>query len=135
MSSVLDRRIEQARRTTRLSIEHDGDYIALMRPAGFVSDGAGSMVRDDTEPTELDPIKRLLIGLTMVGRGVNQEPERFIITEPGERVRVVYVLIGTYDDDIQKGDYWMDGDDKLEVVFVHPDKSFQTKAEIIRIGQ
>lgn len=134
-NSVLDRRLVERRSSTSKLIEIEGQLIQLLRPADTVSDGVGSRVRASEIPHELEPRKRCLFGLTQTGRGVNQMPERWFTTSTGEREQIVYVLIGLWDDDIRKDDWWIDAQgDKCKIIYVHHDRSYQTKAEVVVVA-
>lgn len=134
-AAVRDRTLVAQRRMTQAWIDREGVPIALNRRPDYMADAAGSMIRPNVADITLAPVNRILVGLTMVGRGVNQQPERWHVTSQGERYKTVYVLVGTYDDDIQKGDYWInDSGDRLEVIFVHESRLYQVKAEIILLA-
>lgn len=135
-NSVLDKRLSERRRSTAKLVEIEGKMITLNRLEDAVSDGAGSMVRAGGIPIQLEPRKRVLFGLTQAGRGLNQQPERWFTTQTGEREQVILVLIGTYDDDIRKGDWWLDADEQVcRVIYVHKDKTYQVKAEVIVVEE
>ena len=61
-----------------------------------------------------------------------QLPERR--TVEGQTVTPEYVLLGSWDADIRNGDWFYVDGVKYEVVFVHPDRSYQTKAEVVYRG-
>jgi hypothetical protein len=135
MRNIQERQERFQSRFTIRWIERDGIYIALKRPPVGVSDGAGAMVTPNVPPINLPPVKRVLTGLTQVGRGVNQQPERWIVTSLGKRYKRILVMIGPPDDDVQGKDYWIDDQgERNEVVFVHEDRSYQTKSEIIIVA-
>lgn len=137
MAINISDRIERAQlRITQHLIETAGVFISLTRPADLVPDGAGAFKQAPLPDLELPAVQRYLTGLTMVGRGVNQQPERWHVTSLGERYKLVYVMVGMPDDDIQKHDYWKnDFGDKLEVIFIHKDRRYQTKAEVILLAE
>lgn len=58
--------------------------------------------------------------------------ERWITTTQGERLEVDYVLIGTFDDDIQENDEFTVDGQKYKVSWVVPDRRFQTKAFVVK---
>lgn len=61
-----------------------------------------------------------------------QLPER--VTAAGITAVPEYILVGYHDAVVQRGDwFYMDGI-KYEVVFVHPDRSYETRAEVVYLG-
>jgi len=119
--------------TTEKLIDYDGMEISLKRQPGLVDDGAGGKKRVSGSDTTLAPQTFFMGGLITMGRGVNTQPERWIITSLGEKYREYGVLIGMPDADVQEGDFFFNGDDRWDVLFVHADRSFQTKVEIGRV--
>jgi hypothetical protein len=64
-------------------------------------------------PTQQLPERRTIAGITVV-------PE--------------YLLKGKHDADIQRGDWYFVDGVKYEIVFVYPDRRYQTKAEVVYLG-
>lgn len=61
-----------------------------------------------------------------------QLPER--VTPDGSLAVPEYVLVGRHDAVIERGDwFYMDGI-KYQVVFIHPDRSYETRAEVVYRG-
>lgn len=130
--NINDRILAQQQKMTLRLIDTAGQDITLTRPAQGVSDGAGSFAPSTAPDTELPTARRYLTGLTMVGRGVNQQPERWIVTALGKRYKEVLVMVGPIDDDVMAGDFWIDDfGNRCEVIFVHENRSYQTKAEVL----
>jgi hypothetical protein len=63
---------------------------------------------------------------------VQQLPERR--TVEGQSLTPEFILLGEYGADILNGDWFYIEGVKYEVVFVHPDRSYQTKAEVVYRG-
>jgi hypothetical protein len=112
-------------RITNQLIRRFGRDIALVRPAGWVSDGAGGRIRSGTE-TLLPPVRRFFSGTVP-----NND---FRIRAQGERQVGRFVLIGLPDDDIQQGDYWIDGTTTYRVDYVHDYPRYETRAEVVAVG-
>jgi len=91
----------------------------------FVNDGAGGWKRSGVPQTRSSQDMAFLPVTT-------QLPVRR--TQDGQEVNPEYTLIARYDAVIEPGDwFWVNGV-KYEVVFIHPDKSYEIKAEVTYRG-
>jgi hypothetical protein len=61
-----------------------------------------------------------------------QLPER--VTLDGTVVVPEYILVGHHDAVVERGDWFYLGGVKYEVVFIHPDRSYETRAEVVYRG-
>jgi hypothetical protein len=61
-----------------------------------------------------------------------QLPER--VTPDGSLAVPEYILIGRYDAAIERGDWFYHEGVKYQVVFIHPDKSYEIRAEVVYRG-
>lgn len=120
--------IQQAelRKTVRRKIDAYGIYIQLYRKAAPVSDGAGGRTRT-LEDVMLTPLKRYLKSVVReYPKSENQE---------GFDSPTDFVLIGLWNDDIRKGDYFFVNEQRYDVFYVHFDTSYQVKALVTVHGQ
>lgn len=99
--------------------------IQLLRASSApVPDGAGGFVNPSPEddPQPLATVRRLfMISL--------YEPPAGSQSAQGFGVHEKFVLIGTYDDDIEVDDEFYVGGQKYKVAMIHQDRTYQTKAE------
>lgn len=105
-------------------IADQGEPIELWRLPEAVSDGAGGWVSDGSGnlARETAPVKRFFTYSLY-------EPLEGPNTPQGYGTHEKFVLIGMPDDVIAKDDvFWVNGL-KHRVDFVHPDRTYQTKAE------
>lgn len=112
-------------RVTAQLIRRYGQDIALCRPAGWISDGAGGRTRSGTE-TLLPSVRRFFSGTV--------PNNSFIVRLEGERQVGRFVLIGMPGDDIQQGDFWVDGTTTYKVDYVHDHPPYEVRAEVVAIG-
>lgn len=110
------------RQDTANLIREEGQDIALIRDAGPVSDGVGGRkahanASDDVPITA----KRRFFALT-------ESNPVDATTVIGEEIVTKFVLIGTYNDDIRRGDIIKLYGQEFKVEFVNPDRRYQTKA-------
>jgi hypothetical protein len=119
--------------TTEKLLEYESEDIVLNRPPGLIDDGAGGKQRVAGNDVPLVPQQFFVGGLMTMGRGVSTQPERWIITSLGERYKEFAVLIGMPDADVEEGDWFTRRNDRWEVLFIHDDRSFQTKVEVGRV--
>ena len=112
--------LEEARKTTADLISEEPTPVALVRkvwtrtPSGGVKSGP---------PQDLPVVNRFFGGI--VGQ------PRIIRAQNGEQVVATYVLIGTFDDDIQEEDEFSIGDKKFRVAEVAQDNGYETRAWVI----
>ncbi len=117
--------LQAQRRVTEQLIRRFGRDIALVRPAAYISDGAGGRTRSGTD-SFLPAVRRFFSGST--------PNTGFVVRFQGERQVGSFVLIGLPDDDIQQGDYWQDGATMYRVTYVHDNPRYETRAEVAAIG-
>lgn len=67
-----------------------------------------------------------------LGLPTTQLPERN--TAAGQTVQPEYVLVGYHNADIHRGDWFFLDGIKYEIVFIHPDRSYETRAEVVYLG-
>lgn len=115
--------LDALRMTTVNLLTYSGRLVTLYRPDAAVPDGAGGYRPAATTPQLLAPTVRYL------SRSPVDLAE--VRDDSGERVVERFVLIGLSTDDIRELDYFYDRDTgvKYIVQFVHPDHSYQVKAE------
>jgi hypothetical protein len=133
MSTVTDATRRYLIMGTRNLINYEGEDIVLFRKPGLIDDGAGSKKRAAGDDVELPPQHLYKGGLQTMGRGVSTEPEHWITTSLGDRYKEFGVLIGMPDADMAKDDYFLINADpkrRWEILFIHDDRAFQTKATI-----
>jgi hypothetical protein len=133
MTTVNDAVARYRSMTTQKLLEYEGEDLVLNRPPGLVDDGAGGKKRVDGSDISLASQRFFVGGLVTMGRGVATQPERWIITSLGERYREFAVLIGLPDADVEEGDWFARQNDRWEVLFIHDDRTFQTKVEVGRV--
>jgi hypothetical protein len=116
--------LEANRRNTAEVIARDPSKIVpLLSREDLVWDG-GSFNR--TNQRQVRGKSMMLIA------SVQQLPERRTIE--GQSLTPEFILLGEYGADIENGDWFYIDGVKYEVVFVHPDRSYQTKAEVVYRG-
>lgn len=116
--------LETNRRNTAAHIARDpNSSVIVLSREDLVWEG-GSFNR--TNQRQLDDQKMSLIA------SVQQLPERR--TVEGQSLTPEFILLGNYGADIENGDwFYLDGV-KYEVVFVHPDRSYEVVAEVVYRG-
>lgn len=100
--------------------------ISLIRPSARVRTGAGGYASIGATQT-LPPKLRI--------RSTQAREQFFQGGDVGVGPRVKQYLLGTYDDDIQQGDSFVDPVDghTYTVEYVHEDRSVETKAELTEL--
>lgn len=125
--------LDMRREATADIIEAEGVLIALMRDPAPVADGAGGFVASsDADAEPQPPAKRYLAPSAVNVRSGNlrqEDPD-----ELGRRAQVKYVMIGPYDDDVQKNDWFVYNGQKLMVVSIYTDRSYETRCGVIDFG-
>lgn len=121
MRTPPDELIDQIEQTRGL-IESAPTRIELNHLGGWVPDGAGGRKRDPNGTKERER--------AYFFEGVAQ-PELYFLSETTSEVVGTYILIGMPDYDIRDGDWWEDQGVRYHVQFVHHDKSYQVKAEVV----
>jgi hypothetical protein len=117
--------VEVQRRQTEHLIASDPILFALKRAGQLVSNGVGGVKREG-DPSDTPPVPRFLSATTGASR--------FARTLEGRRVEGDYVLIGVYDDDIRADDEFSAHGADFKVVWVEPDRRYQTKAIVVRVS-
>lgn len=116
------------RRQTALQIQLYGVEVQITRLPPKVATPSGGVARATTTPIVFDPVKRLL----------GYEGHEVMESEPGVGIGRRYrrYMIGTFDDDIQRGDTFVDPESGLTMVvqFVNEDQLTETKANIEQIN-
>jgi hypothetical protein len=115
--------LEMLQRTTKSWLESDGETITLSRVTS-IADGAGGFGRDTPTARSPQPV--------VLESSNRQLPQRR--TVDGIEVQPEYTMVGMWDADINRGDWFYKDGIKYEVVFVDDDKSYQTTAEVIYRG-
>lgn len=119
--------LDAQRDATRLLIEHEGREVALKRKPGYVPDGAGGRKRKTGAAQFQGTRLRFFSSVTSEGT--------YFLRDVGERYEDRHVLIGLFDDDIQEHDtFELDGRN-YEVVYVHPDRRYETRAVVYSYGK
>lgn len=111
------------RHLTRSLIQTEPISIALWRPAPKVSDGAGGVVRSG--PDTLQPEAERFFS------DVKSDERYYSRSDIGQAVVTEHVLIGPQNDDIREDDYWDMNGRRYKVEYVHPKRSYQTKARVV----
>ena len=113
---------------THALIDLYGRSIVLKRLPTLVDDGEGGLTRPNNVPNSLPPQQfyfETASPIAHVARGAS-------FTQPdgeGQKVTVNYVLVGHRGADVKQADKFVVGDYEYEVIYVHPDRRYQTKAE------
>lgn len=120
---VLATELKMQRRQTNAFIAAKPIDVRLNR-VDTAPNGSGGFTR---LPPTTQPEQRLRLQDTNY-----QTPIRQLLD--GEEVQPQFVLIGPYDADIQRGDWFFINGKKYEVVFVHENTSYEVKAEVVYRG-
>ena len=118
---------------TQFLLDSFGEDITLKREPDFEDDGGGGLVRPDEEDSTKPPQVFWFYEaapIAHVARGTNFQE----IINMGQRITTAFILLGLPDADIKQDDEFVRGEFEYKVVFVHDDRSFQTIAELERIG-
>lgn len=123
-TKVNDLELRVQRRQSKLQIDLYGYPIQIIRLPPKVPTNTGGVARSSSTPITFEPIKRLL------GYEGHETQEAESNVGVGRRYR--RYMIGTYDDDLQKGDTFVDPASGLtfQIQFVNEDRSTETKANI-----
>jgi hypothetical protein len=120
---MYDYELGALRRTTSAWIDSEGKVIRLSRPER-VMDGVGGIYIANHTVRKNDRF--------IFSAADRQLPNRFTID--GIEITPEYLLFALWTADIRRGDwFWIDGV-KYEVVFIHPERDYQTIAEIAYKG-
>lgn len=111
---------EVQRKLTSWFVDADVEEVTLERPAR-ISDGAGGWV-NSFQPW-MPQRMRLVPGAAPVER----------LTSDGLLVTPNYTLLGLYGASMERFDRFTLGGVKYEIVFVHENREYQTKGEVISI--
>lgn len=112
----------ERRQNTQDLIDDQGELIELWRLAAPQPDGAGGWTDPGPPAKEAQPVKRFFTYSLY-------EPLEGPNTPQGYGTHEKFVLIGLHDDVIKKDDYFYINGLRHRVDFVHPDRTYQTKAE------
>lgn len=122
-------KIAVQRRVTERLIQIEGEPITLRRKPALQMSLSGGLASATDDYTPQRPRRRFFSGLNSAGRSVTAA--RFDVDAEGEGWRVRGVLIGPPNDDIQKDDLFTWNGQDMRVAAVHPDRRWQTKAEVV----
>ena len=123
MSGIASGELSIQRRLTAEFIKSDSVDVVLYRSAP-VADGKGGTVKGSPAP-----LPEQCMRLIPLGDGAT---ERF--TANGQAVQPQYMLMGSYDADMQRFDsFTLDGV-RYEVVFVNQNRQYETKGEVYYRG-
>ena len=114
------------RRQTAEYIKREPVVLTLQRNQ-LVSDGQGGW----TPTAGPIPAGKQTFAFDAMGRVQAGHVRR---TVDGQEVEPEYALMGKYDADVQRGDWFFIEGIKYEVVFVHPDRSYEVSAEVAYRG-
>lgn len=112
-------------RTTKLFIQEEGSFVALVREGTFSRTAAGGQVKGGI-PQTFDPVKRFFAGVS--------RDNRLVLDWKGKKVEADHVLIGLPDDDMKPGDTFSLDGKNYEIVFVNNDHRWETKGYVIEYG-
>lgn len=127
MTGIRGSELALQRRLTKAFIEADAQEVVLLRSA-VAADGEGGEVRG--VPTPLAPQTMRIIPLQDGASAGNTTR----LTADGEAVRPSYMLMGTYDADMQRHDTYSTADGRYEVVFVNANRQYEVKGEVAYLG-
>jgi hypothetical protein len=115
---------QQQRRMTLAEIGAAPTTMTLQRQ-GYIDDLSGGR-KPNGAPATLRSQRVTIISPTQ------QLPERRTLA--GITVQPEFLIKGRWDADIQRGDWYFISGVKYEVVYVDPDRRYQTKAEVVYLG-
>lgn len=116
--------LQQQRRMTLAEINAAPTMVAFQRQ-DYIDDLSGGQKPSGT-PQTLTAQRITLMSPT------TQLPERR--TSVGITVQPSYLLKAKWDADVERFDWFYIDGVKYEVVFIHPDRRYQTKAEVVYLG-
>jgi hypothetical protein len=116
--------LQAQRRQTMAEVGATGRWMTLNRQEWVENISGGN--RPSGPPASLVRQRLLLVAPT------TQLPERQTIG--GITMVPEYILKGDYQADVQRGDWFYIDGVKYEVVFVHPNREYQVKAEVVYLG-
>lgn len=127
MSRYTDLEISQ--QVTDATVASEGELITLLRKAAPVPDGAGGYL-DSTDDWVPQPARRRVVtGATLSVRSGNTR--EFVQDATGERYEIKYVIIGNADDDMQRGDRFTYRGEKMVIIDVHPDRTYEVRGQVV----
>jgi hypothetical protein len=112
------------RQLTAAFIAADYIQVTLMRSV-WTSDGAGGEVKGASAP--IAPQKARLIPQS---DGASSGPSQGRLTSDGEIVQPSYMLMGSYQFDVQRWDQFTVDGRRYEVVFINENRQYEVKAEV-----
>lgn len=107
------------RRNTRAFIDADPFTLRLQRVGQLTPDGAGGYERPRGGATL--PVQ--IVKMIPVQNGLLRR------TNEGEEVVTTHVVVGMPDLDIERGDWFWIGGEKIEVSFLYPENGYERRAE------
>ena len=90
-------------------------------------------VPDDSGGQKQGAVLSLVVQRLTAIQPTQQLPERRTLA--GITVQPEFMIKGRHDADIQRGDWYHLEGVRYEVVYIHPDRRYQTKAEVVHLGQ
>lgn len=116
-------------------LDLDGVFIKLQRKAALVDDGEGGVIRSvEPEDERTVAAQKFLFWeaapVAHVARGANFQQ----VIGMGQKITTSHVLVGKTDANIRQDDYFVHNGDEYVVMFVHPDRTEQTIAEVDRVA-
>lgn len=123
----LNTEVSFGRKQTQTWINVEGLMISLTRPGSRQRTAAGGYA-EQGNAEELPPVKRVVSV---------QARETFAqIGSTGAGVDIKQYILGTYDDDIRQGDYFVHPvtGRTYTVEYVHPDRSIETRGELTELS-
>lgn len=115
------RTVKAHREVTADLIRLEGVMVSLWRAPQAVADGAGGFLPGSGSPAPLAAVKRFF--------SLSQYEPLDMSNQQGEYLPERFILIGLYTDDIKEGDYLLYQGKKFTITFIHPDRTYQVKAE------
>lgn len=107
----------------------EGKMVRLLRRPPSTPDGAGGWIESTTPPRPLPHRRRIITAVSV--RASRGEMPTYHVDDTGERHEVRYVMLGPVGDDVQENDRLEWKGEQLRVAEVHPDRTFQTRAELV----
>lgn len=120
MAGISSRELAVQRKQTAAFILADSVAVVLERPT-FVSDGAGGHTRGVPTPLPVQTMR-----LTPLQDGAIAQ-----VTADGEMIEPTYMLIGSWDCDMERWDRFALGGHQYEVVSVNQNTQYQCKGEVV----
>lgn len=120
VTGISDVELFVRRQGTLEMIAGNSMIVPLQRPS-YVDDGAGGL-----QPGSVQVVLPQTFRIIALNREV---PRR--ISADGSEVQPTYRLLGRWNADVERGDYFHKDGVRYEVVWVEPDKSDATRADLV----